>query len=224
MKDVVAFKWKFTYSKNVCFSLWIWPAGHPAEVRLHSRLFQVFVFLTLISGSVLVLHFAVNYFAFTLTHFPQKFCQKTCFEASQVVFWSLWCYKEPKLTIKPFTGRKRQGLLIQMQNISLQSSGIRKKKNFKIVFLVLSSPLFSLLLPNFFISFAGHLVGFIFKILESDERKGTVVGSWNKIFRSMFHGFLLFSPVSLAELCSFWYGFKDLFTLHKLVDKVVLDH
>ena len=172
MKDVVAFKWKFTYSKNVCFSLWIWPAGHPEEVRLHSRLFQVFVFLTLISGSVLVLHFAVNYFTFTLTHFPQKFCQKTRFEASQVVFWSLWCYKELKLTIKPFTGRKRRGLLIQMQNISLQSSGMRKKKNFKIVFLVLSSPLFSLFLPNFFISFAGHLVGFIFKILESDERKG----------------------------------------------------
>ena len=155
MKDVVAFKWKFTYSKNVCFSLWIWPAGHPAEVRLHSRLFQVFVFLTLISGSVLVLHFAVNYFTFTLTHFPQKFCQKTRFEASQVVFWSLWCYKELKLTIKPFTGRKRRGLLIQMQNISLQSSGMHKKKNFKIVFLVLSSPLFSLFLPNFFYFFCG---------------------------------------------------------------------
>ena len=74
--------------------------------------------------------------------------------------------------MKPYTGRKRRGLLIQMQNISLQSSGMRKKINFKIVFLVLSSPLFSLFLPNFFISFAGHLVGFIFKILESDERKG----------------------------------------------------
>ena len=36
--------------------------------------------------------------------------------------------------------------------------------------------------------------------------------------------FLPFSPVSLAELCSFWYGLKDLFALHKLVDKVVLDH
>ena len=70
--------------------------------------------------------------------------------------------------MKPFTGRKRRGLLIQMQNISLQSSGMHKK----IVFLVLSSPLFSLFLPNFFISFAGHLVGFIFKILETDERKG----------------------------------------------------
>ena len=46
-----------------------------------------------------------------------------------------------------------------------------------------------------------------------------------------FHGdfqvnvtwFLLLSPVSLTELCSFWYGLKDFVTLHKLVDKVVLD-
>ena len=26
------------------------------------------------------------------------------------------------------------------------------------------------------------------------------------IFRSMLHGFLLLSPVSLTELCSFWFG------------------
>ena len=37
-----------------------------------------------------------------------------------------------------------------------------------------------------------------------------------EIFRSMLHGFLPFSQVSLTELCSFWYGLKDLFTLHKL--------
>ena len=57
--------------------------------------------------------------------------------------------------------------------------------------------------------------------------KGKVGAQWNKIFmeifRSMSHGFLHLSPVSLTELCSFWYGLKDLFTLHKLVDKVVLD-
>ena len=43
--------------------------------------------------------------------------------------------------------------------------------------------------------------------------KGKVAGWWNKIFmeifRSMLHGFLSFSPV-LTELCSFWYGLKDL--------------
>ena len=43
-------------------------------------------------------------------------------------------------------------------------------------------------------------------------------------FRAMYHGFLPFSPVSLTELCSIWYGLKDLFTLHKLGDKVVLEH
>ena len=42
------------------------------------------------------------------------------------------------------------------------------------------------------------------------------------IFRSMLHGFLPFSLASLTELCSFWYGLKDLFTLPKLADKVVL--
>ena len=55
--------------------------------------------------------------------------------------------------------------------------------------------------------------------------KGKVGGQWNKIFmeifRSVLHGFLPFSPVSLTELCS--YALKDLFTLHKLEDKVVLD-
>ena len=58
--------------------------------------------------------------------------------------------------------------------------------------------------------------------------KGKVGEQWNKIFmeifRSMSRGFLLLSPVSLTELCSFWYGLKDLFTLHKLADKIILDH
>ena len=57
--------------------------------------------------------------------------------------------------------------------------------------------------------------------------KGKVGEQWNtifmEIFRSMSHGLLLLSPVSLTELCSFWYGLKDLFTMHNLVDKVVLD-
>ena len=57
--------------------------------------------------------------------------------------------------------------------------------------------------------------------------KGKVGGQWNKIFveifRSMLHGSSPVSPVSLTELCSFWYSLKDLFTLHKLADNVVLD-
>ena len=42
---------------------------------------------------------------------------------------------------------------------------------------------------------------------------------WVEIFRSMLDGFLPFSPVSLTELCSFWYGLKDLFSLQKLANK-----
>ena len=57
--------------------------------------------------------------------------------------------------------------------------------------------------------------------------KGKVGEQWNKIFMEIFwsmsHRFLLLSPVSLTELCSFCYGLKDLLTLHKLADKVVLD-
>ena len=58
--------------------------------------------------------------------------------------------------------------------------------------------------------------------------KGKVGGQWNKIFikifRSILHGFLPFSAVSLTELSSFWYGLKDLYTLPKLADKIVYDH
>ena len=43
-----------------------------------------------------------------------------------------------------------------------------------------------------------------------------------EIFRAMYHGFFPFTPVSLTELCSTWYGLKDLFTPQKLADKVVL--
>ena len=51
------------------------------------------------------------------------------FEASRVVFWSLSCYKELKLTTNRFTGGTLRGLLIQMQNISLRSSGMHRKQN-----------------------------------------------------------------------------------------------
>ena len=116
------------------------------------------------------------------------------FEGTRVVFWPLSCYKELKLTTNRFTGRTLHGLLIQMQNISLRSSGTRRKQNFEMVFgfkndtavltftfRFLSSPLFSLFLPHFF-SLAGHLVGFIlvglvfrraFRILGLGERKGS---------------------------------------------------
>ena len=65
-----------------------------------------------------------------------------------------------------------------------------------------------------------------FRILGLDEKKGrwVVEQDFHGNFRSMLHGFCPFFPVSLTELCSFWYGLKDLFTLHKLADKIFLDH
>ena len=110
-----------------------------------------------------ILHpFILNPFA------PWDFAKKTRFEVSRVVFWSLSCCKELKLTRKLFVGCTHHGILIQMQNINLQSSGIGRKQNFKIVFgfksdtailsftfRFLSSPLVSLFLPHvFFICWA----------------------------------------------------------------------
>ena len=113
----------------------------------------------------------------------------------------------------------------------LEKSGHAQKAKF--TFRFLSCPLFSLFLPHFF-SLAGHLVGLVlvervfrkaFRILGLGERKGRWVMDkiFREIFRSRSRGFLLLSPVFLTELCSFWYGLKDLFTLHKLAKKVVLD-
>ena len=64
-----------------------------------------------------------------------------------------------------------------------------------------------------------------FRILGLGEGKGR----W--VMEQDFHGdfqvnvtwfFACFSG-ALTELCSFWYGLIDLFTLHKLGKKVVLD-
>ena len=81
-----------------------------------------------------------------------------------------------------------------MQNISLWSSGMRRKQNFEVVFTFrfLSLSLFSFFLPHFFFfSWALILVGFIlvgkvfrkaFRILGLDERKGR----W--VVKQDFHG------------------------------------
>ena len=81
-------------------------------------------------------------------------------------------------------------------------------------FCFLSSPIFSLFLPEVCFCFARHLVVFIlvgkdfrkgFRILELDKRKGrwVVEQDFHEIFRSMLHSFLPFPPVSLTELSSF---------------------
>ena len=89
---------------------------------------------------------------------PGDFAEKTRFEASRVVFWSLSCYKELKLTTNWFTGRTLCGLLIQMQNISLQSSGM-------LIFFSLAGQLLGLIL-------VGRVFRKAFSILGLGERKG----------------------------------------------------
>ena len=129
-----------------------------------------------------------------------------CFEASRVVFWSLSCYKELKLTTNWLTGRTLGSLLIQMQNISLRSSGMRRKQNFEknfdflglkvtqqswLLLFAFSPPFFFRFSCLIFFSLAGHLVGFIlvgrvfrkaFRILGLGERKGR----W--VMEQDFHG------------------------------------
>ena len=64
-----------------------------------------------------------------------------------------------------------------------------------------------------------------FRILGLDERKGKREQDFHGNFQvNVTCFFLPFSLVSLTELCSFWYGLKDLFTLHKSADKVILDN
>ena len=134
---------------------------------------------------------------------PWGFCWKTRFEASQLFFWSLSFNKELKLTTKLFTGHTLCGLLMQMQNISLRSSGIRRKQNFRnfwvskwhssldFYFSLSLLPSFFAFLASFCFSLAGHLVGFIlvgkvfnkaFRILGLDERKG------RRVVEQNFHG------------------------------------
>ena len=103
---------------------------------------------------------------------------------------------------------------------------------FVLLYLLSSSSTF---LASFF-SFTGHLVGFISvgkvflgKLLRLDEGKVHVGGYWNKIVHDfwvnvtiMNFWFFLWSPWLNHAL--FWYGLKDLFILHRLVDNVVLNY
>ena len=100
-------------------------------------------------------------------------------------------------------------------------------------FCFLFSPLLSLLLPHFFFSSAEHLISFIwvgkvfwkaFRIFGLDKRKGrwVVEKDFQRSFQVNVTWFFAFFS-GLLETCSFWYGLKDLFTLHTLADKVVTD-
>ena len=114
--------------------------------------------------------------------------------------------------------------------ISSKFLGLKVTQQFCLLLSTFSPSLFFCFSCSFFffcrafsrLHFGGK--SFQFKILGLDERKGRwlVEQDFHGIFRSMLHCFLAFSRVSLT--CSFCYGLKDLFTLDKLADKVVLDH
>ena len=69
------------------------------------------------------------------------------------------------------------------------------------------------------------MFGKAFRILGVDQKKGRwlVKQDFYGHFRVSLKVTWCFSPASMTESCSFWYGLKDLFTLHKLADKIVLD-
>ena len=63
----------------------------------------------------------------------------------------------------------------------------------------------------------GNVFWKAFRILGLDETRGSWVvepdfhGNFQVNVTCFFFFFLPFSPVSLTELCSFWYGLKDFF-------------
>ena len=138
-----------------------------------------------------------------------------------------------------------------MPNYSFGNSGMQRKQNFEITcffprrfrcppppprfYLLLSVPprFFCFSFPVFF-PFIGHLLDFLSvgkgfakssKIVNFLGRKHDwVVGQdfqWN--FLVKLHGFLRLSLVCLTKSRSFGHVFKDLFSLYKLVVKVVQD-
>ena len=145
-----------------------------------------------------------------------------------------------------FAGRAPRGLLFQMQNIGqlpkfahAHKAKFREFRPFPFAFSPSLFFRFFFLRPHSFFwfcfSFAGHLLGFIseghvfgktFRIVELHGRKcGWVVKQdfFLLVFRVNFTWFLPFSLPSLTAPWSFWCGLQDLFTMHKLDDKVVLD-
>ena len=61
---------------------------------------------------------------------PGHFAEKRVLKLVGWLSGHMFCYKELKLTTKPFTGCILCSLLIQMRNISLQSLGMCRKQTF----------------------------------------------------------------------------------------------
>ena len=60
----------------------------------------------------------VNISQVMVNPFAPLFVERTRFEASRAVSWSILDYKQPKMPETSFPGQALPGLLLQMQNIS----------------------------------------------------------------------------------------------------------
>ena len=163
------------------------------------------------------------------------------FEASRAVFWSLSCYKElnlpqSRLQVEHFAAFWSWCKIFACEVQACAESKIKSDTVvLPLTFGFLLLPCFFAFLASFF-SLSGRLVGFnlvgkgfrkAFRILGLNEKNGRLVvkQDFQGNFQVKFTWFFSrFSLVSLTGLCSFWYGLKDLFTLHKSADKVILDN
>lgn len=68
----------------------------------------------------------------------------------------------------------------------------------------------------------GNVFGKASRILGLGEKEGrwVVEQDFNGNFQVDVTCFLPISPTPMTELCSFWNGLKDVFTLHKSADRV----
>ena len=122
--------------------------------------------------------------------------------------------------------------------ISLRSSGMRRKQNIEIFELWHSTAVFTFSCrffpsPLFFFSSAFsrlHFDGKSFwekpfnRILGLEKDKWSVKQDFKEISGQCYIFFFLpFSPFFSTESYSFWYGWKDFFTLLKSAEKVILD-
>ena len=118
-----------------------------------------------------------------LNHLPQKILPNSAFWCLSSRFLVTCGYYELKLFTKPFKSRGIRDVLIQIQNISLRSSGSCAEskmwiKNFQSFFSLLFS-----LLPIFFrsfyplFSFAGQVVGSI-SVGKVFEKVFRILGVW----------------------------------------------
>ena len=180
------FYWKFTLVESDYILQWPWKMGRNCINKQSNA----------------VINYAIQYVHRLHTH-SREFCQKTCFEASWVVFWSLFGHKKLSLTKKLFWSCIFcVHFVIVWTGCKIWSLGIcRIKQLFKVWSLKETQHawlFFSLsLLPS---SFAFLTLSCIFIM--------GVFGSMLIVF------FCLFLWAFLTEVSSFWFGLKDFFTLH----------